>query len=167
LIQPKTVVTQTVSSVDLAPTLLALLGFDTQALGFDGVNALGPIPDDRKIYFSGWLSQSPIGFVKANQKFIYYPDDKLVSVYDLSTDPLELSPAELPGQQGRKIADCLIAWRDSTFFPLDQKHKGKKILFDTWLCRWKGRVASARYRPNLSRATSGEQSRTKSRNLKK
>jgi glucan phosphoethanolaminetransferase (alkaline phosphatase superfamily) len=154
LIQPKTTVNYAVSSVDLAPTLLALLGFDAQAAGFDGVNALGPIPDDRKVYFSGWLSQSPAGFVKANRKFIYYPADKMVSVYDLSVDPLELSPTELPDKQGREIADCLVAWREDTIFPLDQKRIGKKTLFDTWRCRWNNRVASAKYRPNLSRARS-------------
>jgi glucan phosphoethanolaminetransferase (alkaline phosphatase superfamily) len=154
LIQPKTTVTQAVSSVDLAPTLLALLGFDTQALGFDGVNALGPIPDDRKVYFSGWLSQSPAGFVKANRKFIYYPANKLVSVCDLSEDPFELSQAELSDQQGREIADCLVAWREGTIFLLDHQRVGKKTLFDIWLCRWNNRVASAKYRPNLSRARS-------------
>jgi len=166
LIQPKTTVTYTVSSVDLAPTLLALLGFDTQALGFDGVNALGLIPNDRKVYFSGWLSQSPAGFVKANQKFIYYPANKLVSVYDLSDDPLELSSTELPEQQRREIADDIITWRQDTIFLLDQQRIGKKTLFDTWLCRWNNRIASVKYRPNLSRAkpalstAGGERGRT-------
>jgi arylsulfatase A-like enzyme len=146
LIQPKTTVTQAVSSVDLAPTLLALLGFNTEAAGFDGVNALGPIPDDRKVYFSGWLSQSPAGFVKANRKFIYYPANKMVSVCDLSADPFELSPAELPDRQGREIADCLVAWREGTVFLLDHQRVGKKTLFDSWLCRWNNRVASAKWR---------------------
>jgi phosphoglycerol transferase MdoB-like AlkP superfamily enzyme len=151
LIQPKTTVAQAVSSVDLAPTLLALLGFDTQAPGFDGVNALGPIPDDRKVYFSGWLSQSPAGFVTANRKFIYYQANKMVSVYDLSADPLELSPTELPDQQGREIANGLAAWREGTIFLLDHQQAGKKTLFDTWLCRWNNRIASAKYRPNLKK----------------
>lgn len=170
LIQPKTTVNKAVSSVDLAPTLLTLLGFDTSNAGFDGVNALGPIPDDRKLYFSGWLSQSPAGFVKANRKFIYYPADKTalskfilggaevvdgtVSVYDLNTDPLELSPTELPQQQEREIADDILAWRQDTIFPLGRKRKGKKTLFDTWLCRWNDRVASAKYHPDPSRARS-------------
>jgi hypothetical protein len=123
------------------------LGFDTQTLGFDGINALAPIPDDRKVYFSGWLNQSPAGFVKANRKFIYYPANELVSVYDLGTDPLESSPTELPRQQGREIADDIIAWRENTLFLLDQKRFGKKTLFDTWLCRWNNRVASVKYRP--------------------
>jgi glucan phosphoethanolaminetransferase (alkaline phosphatase superfamily) len=147
LIQPKTTVTQAVSSVDLAPTLLALLGFETSDVGFDGTNALGPIPDDRKVYFSGWLRQSPAGFVKENRKFIYYPADKTVSIYDLSTDPLELSPTELTEQQGQEIAACLINWRQDSIFLLDQKRLGKKTLFDSWLCRWHNRVASVKYRP--------------------
>ncbi len=156
LIQPKTKVTYAVSSVDLAPTLLTLLGFDTNNVGFDGINALGPIPYDRKVYFSGWLSQSPAGFVKANRKFIYYPADDLVSFYDLSTDPLESSPMELTEQQSHEIADDIIAWRLGTFFLLDQRRLGKKTLFDIWLCRWNNRIASAKYRPNLSRASSRE-----------
>jgi len=155
LIKPKTVVTQPVSSIDLAPTLLALLGFDTQAANFDGIDALGPIPDDRKVYFSGWLNQSPSGFVKANQKFIYYPagklaaaDDKnVVSVYDLNNDPLELSPTELSEQQSSEIADSLTAWRQDTIFLLNQKNTGKKTLFDAWLCRWNNRIASVKHRP--------------------
>jgi arylsulfatase A-like enzyme len=159
LIQPKTTVTYAVSSVDLAPTLLALLGFDTEAADFEGTNALGPIPDDRKVYFSGWLSQSPAGFVKANRKFIYYPANKLVpngvegtvSVYDLSTDPLELSPTELPEQQGREIADDIVTWRQDTIFLLDQQRIGKKTLFDSWLCRWNNRLASAKYRHRPNR----------------
>jgi len=148
VIQPGTKVTQAVSSVDLAPTLLALLGFDTQAAGFDGVNALVPIPDDRRVYFSGWLNQSPAGFVKANRKFIYYPANKMVSVYDLSADPLELSPTEMPKQQIREIADDIINWRENTIFIIDQQRVGKKTLFDTWLCRWNNRIASVKHRPN-------------------
>lgn len=147
LIQPKATVTQAVSSVDLAPTLLALLGFETETAGFDGTNALGPILDDRKVYFSGWLRQSPAGFVKANQKFIYYPADRMVSVYDLGTDPLELSPTELPEQQQQEIADDILSWRQDSIFLLDQKRIGKKTLFDSWLCHWNNRIASAKYRP--------------------
>lgn len=147
LIPPKTTVTQPVSSVDLTPTLLALLGFDTSDIGFDGTNALGPIPDDRKVYFFGWLSQSPAGFVKANRKFIYYPTNKMVSVCDLSADPLELSRTELPEQQRHKITDDITTCQKDTVFLLDQKRIGKKLLFDAWLCRWNNRIASAKYRP--------------------
>jgi phosphoglycerol transferase MdoB-like AlkP superfamily enzyme len=147
LVKPATTVTQAVSSVDLVPTLLALLGFDIEAAGFDGADALGHIPNDRKVYFSGWMRQSPAGFVKANRKFIYSPTNKMVSVYDLSVDPLELSRTELPEQQGQQIADEIIAWRKNSIFRLDQQRTGEKTLFDSWLCRWTNRVSSAKYYP--------------------
>ncbi len=145
LIEPATKATEAVSSVDLTPTLLALLGFNTNVVGFDGVNALGHIPNDRKVYFSGWMQQSPAGFVKGNRKFIYNPTNKKVSVYDLSGDPLESIRMELPEQQGREIVDEIIAWRKNSIFRLDQQQAGKKTLFNYWLCRWNNRVCSAKY----------------------
>jgi glucan phosphoethanolaminetransferase (alkaline phosphatase superfamily) len=147
LIKPATKVTKPVSSVDLTPTLLALLGFDTKDTNFEGVNALGQIPGDRKVYFSGWLRQSPAGFVKANRKFIYNPASKMVSVYDLSIDPLESIRTELPEQQAKQIADEIITWRKNNIFQLDQQRTGQKTLFDSWLCRWTNRISSAKYRP--------------------
>jgi phosphoglycerol transferase MdoB-like AlkP superfamily enzyme len=147
LVQPATKVTQAVSSVDLPPTLLALLGFDVSTAGFDGLNALGWIPDDRNVYFSGWLRQSPTGFVKENRKFIYYPTTQIVSAYDLRADPLESTRIEMPQQQAQEVADEITTWRKNSVFWLDQQRTGKKMLFDSWLCRWNNRVASAKYRP--------------------
>ncbi len=146
LVKPATRVTEPVSSIDLTPTLLALFGFDTNSVGFDGTNALGHIPDDRQVYFSGWMQQGPAGFVKGNRKFIYNPMDKMVSEYHLSTDPFELVRIELAEQEAQKIADDIIAWRKNSIFRLDQQRTGKKMLFDSWLCRWTNRVSSAKYR---------------------
>lgn len=148
LVQPKTKITQPVSSIDLTPTLLAMLGFNTSMADFDGLNALAPIPNDRKVFFSGWLGQSPAGFVKENRKFIYNTAHKIVSVYDLNTDPQELSSIELPHQNAQPVADEIIAWRKNTIFRLQQKQTGEMTLFDSWLCRWNNRIASAKYRPD-------------------
>ena len=142
-----TKITDPVSSVDLTPTLLALLGFHTESAGFDGVNALTPIPDDRKVYFSGWLSQSPSGFIQENRKFIYNPADGIVSVYDLAADPLELIRLDLPPHLAQNTANEIIAWRKDSIFTLDQKHLGKTALYGSWLCRWNNRIALAKYRP--------------------
>jgi len=147
LVEPATEITEPVSSVDLAPTLLALLGFDVEDVGFDGVNTLGPIADDRKVYFSGWMRQGPAGFVKGNHKFIYNPTTKKVSVYDLSGDQLELVGIELPEQRTEGIAEEIITWRKNSIFRLNQQRAGKKVLFNSWLCRWNNRVCSARYQP--------------------
>lgn len=147
LIKPGTKVTKPVSSADLTPTLLALLGFDTENANFDGANALGLLPDDRKVYFSGWMRQGPAGFVKGNHKFIYNPMDKMLSVYDLSTDPLETNRMELTEQQAQKIADGIVNWRKNSIFRIDQQRVGEKMLFERWFCRWKNRVSYAQYRP--------------------
>lgn len=145
LVEPAGKIAEPVSSVDLTPTLLALLGFETEAVGFDGVNALGPIPNGRNVYFADWMQEGPAGFVKGNHKFIYSPADKTVCVYDLSTDPLELDRVELPEQQAQRLADEVVGWRKDNVFRLDQQRTGRKRLFDRWLCRWTNRVSSAKY----------------------
>ena len=148
LVKPATRVTKPVSSVDLAPTLLTLLGFDTNSVGFDGTNALGDIPDDRQVYFSGWMQLSSAGFVKADRKFIYNPMDKMVYVYSLSNDPFELVRIELAQQQAQKFADDIIEWRKNTIFRLDQQRTGRKMLFDNWFCHWANRISSVKYQGN-------------------
>lgn len=145
LVEPGIKVAEPVSSVDLAPTLLELLGFETEAVGFDGVNALGSIPADRKVYFSGWMQEGPAGFIRGERKFIYNPTDKTVCVYDISTDPFEQNRLELPGEHAQRIADEIVAWRKSTNFQIDQQRTGKKVLFGRWLCRWTNRICSAKY----------------------
>ena len=147
LVGPATKVTKPVNSVDLTPTILALLGFEMEDTGFDGLNALGALPDDRRVYFSGWLRQGPAGFVKGTRKFIYDPTYKTVSVYDLGADPSELFRIELSQQEGQKVADEITTWRRNSFFRLNQQRTGRTMLFDSWLCRWTNRVSSARYRP--------------------
>ncbi len=145
LVEPGTKITEAVSSVDLAPTLLALLGFDTGSADFDGVNVIGRTLGDRRVRFSGWLWQGPAGFIRGNKKFIYNPANKTVTVYDLSIDPLELVRIELQEQQSEQIAEEIIAWRQNTIFRIDQQRTGKKMLFDRWLCRWTNRACSAKY----------------------
>jgi len=162
-------VTEPVSSVDVTPTLLSLLGFDTSTADFDGVNALGDIPKNRKVYFSGWMQQGPAGFVQGDRKFIYNPTDKTVSVYGLSRElrigdcrlpienrkskivngklkhPLESQRGQLSELQARQTAEDIIAWRRNSIFWVGQQRTGKKMLFDRWLCRWAGRACSVKY----------------------
>jgi len=139
-------VTCPVSSVDLAPTLLALLGFQAETGGFDGVDVLGPVPEERKVYFSGWMQEGPAGFVTGDRKFIYNPNDKTACMYDLAADPMELQRVELPAEQSQQVAQDIISWREGTVFRLNQQKAGKTVLYDHWLCRWTNRVSAAKYR---------------------
>jgi arylsulfatase A-like enzyme len=145
LVEAASKITEPVSSVDLTPTLLALLGFKTEAVGFDGVNALGHIPNGRNVYFADWMQEGPAGFVKDNHKFIYSPVNKTLCVYNLSSDPLELTRVELPEQQAQRLADEVAAWRKDNIFRLDQQRTGEKVLFNRWLCSWTNRISSAKY----------------------
>jgi len=137
-------ITEPVSSIDLTPTLLGLLGFETESAGFDGVDVLKPGAEGRRVYFSGWMQEGPAGFIEGDHKFIYNPTNKTTCIYNLSTDPKELERIELPEQPAKRLADEIIEWRRSTVFRIDQKRTGKKELFNRWICRWTDRVSSTK-----------------------
>ncbi len=145
LVEPASTITDPVSSVDVTPTLLGLLGFEMDSAGLDGRNVLGPVPEDRKVYFTGWMGEGPSGFVQGNRKFVYHPIGKTACLYNLESDPLELAGIELPERQGQAVADEVVAWRTNTIFRPSQINTGRQLLFERWLCRWTGRVSSARY----------------------
>ena len=145
LVEPGVRIDKPVSSVDLAPTLLGLLGFETETVGFDGVDLLGDVSDSRKVYFSGWMREGPVGFVQNNRKLIYNPADRKACIYDIGADPFELVRIELPEQLTQRFAVEITEWRRKTFFKIDQQRTGKKMLFGKWLCHWTNRVCSAKY----------------------
>ena len=146
LIEPGQRISDPVSSVDLAPTILSLLGFDSDAIGFDGTNALGPLRRDRKVYFAGWMQQGPSGFIQQDRKFVYHPEQGTVSLHRLKTDPLELSGFELPQYVARDLRREIVQWRRDTIFRLDQEETGQVELFGSWLCKGNGRISSVKYR---------------------
>lgn len=141
LIKSPEQITSPVSSIDLAPTILTLMGFNISSAGFDGINALGPLPADRKVFFSGWLSESPAGFVKGNQKYICFPQTQTIWLYDLKKDPLEQAGSLLEDASAAAFAEEILAWRANSLFSLPNHDSGEKTLFHHWLCRWDQRVA--------------------------
>ncbi len=144
-IEPGTVISSPASSIDLAPTLLGLLGFQTEKAGFDGINLLGTIQEERKIYFSGWMYESQAGFMQGSLKYIFDPMHKITCFYDLEKDPYEQVRFDVPEEQKQAVADEIETWRENTIFQFNQEYKGKKIIYDKWLCRWSNRDASAKY----------------------
>jgi arylsulfatase A-like enzyme len=146
LVEPGRVIDSPVSSVDLTPTILSLLGTNIETLGFDGSDALAPLRADRKVYFAGWMQQGPSGFIQADRKFVYDPEHGTVRLYRLKTDPLELSPFDLPQYVAQAMSREIVQWRRDTIFRLDQAETGQQTLFGSWLIKWNGRISSVKYR---------------------
>ena len=144
LIKSAAEITEPVTSTDLTPTILALLGFDTRRADFDGRNTLSQLPRDRRLYFSGWLDTGPAGFVQARMKRIYNSASDNVTMYDLTADPLELTTIEPPAAKAHDIADNIIQWRKSTFFQLDPNAPKEVVLYDNWLITHEERIATAK-----------------------
>ena len=145
LVEPGKRVDAPVSSIDLAPTLLSLLGFETDGMPLDGVNALGPLPEDRKVFFSGWMQQGPAGFISNGDKVVYDPEQGTVTLYRLRADPLELAGLELPDGHAERLSSEIVEWRRNTIFRLHQEDTGQQLLFGSWLSKWNGRVSTVRY----------------------
>jgi arylsulfatase A-like enzyme len=144
-IVPGTRITRPISSVDVTPTLLNLLGFQIESEGFEGLDALGPIPSDRKVYFSCWANDGPAGFVSDSLKYIYDGSLREVTVYDLLADAGEETTIALGPQHTQEVVVDILTWRKSTLFRPDQQPKGKTVVFETWACKWAGRDSIAKY----------------------
>lgn len=136
LTEPGQRVTAPISSVDVAPTILSLLGFDIEPMAFDGTNVLEPLPEDRKVYFAGWMAQGPSGFIQGSNKFVYDPEQGTVSLFRLSVDPLELAGYELAESEAEIMTEEIVQWRRDTLFRVHQAEEGQTVLFDKWQCKW-------------------------------
>jgi len=145
LVEPGTRITAPVSSVDLAPTILGLLGFDTALMAFDGRNVLEPLPCDRRVFLSGWMQQGPAGFVEGNRKTVYNPERGRVEVFQLDIDPLELSGMDLPEPEAEELSKQIVEWRRNTIFKMDEDAKGQTTLYESWQSKWTGRRSRVKY----------------------
>lgn len=148
LIQPGITVAQPVSSLDLTPTLLGLLGVNIDSVGFDGRDVLKNNLENRRVYFAGWLEQSPAGFIQGHKKYFYDPVHELVTLYDLKRDSRELEQIPLEEAEAEILEQQISNWRQQSIFKINQQQTGQEILFDRWLCRWTDRVSSAKYLPD-------------------
>jgi arylsulfatase A-like enzyme len=133
------------SSVDFAPTLLSVLGYEVDKGDMDGVDVLSYTGGERKLYFSGWLQESPIGFVQGENKYFYNPQTKKVLRYNLAEDPAELNRTVIEGKRAEKLRKELFEFRKNSIFKIDQAREGEKLLYNKWRCRWKDRVSEAEY----------------------
>jgi hypothetical protein len=145
LIQPGLKVTCPCSSIDLAPTLLALMQLTVQGPAFDGVNLLEQTPPGRKVFFSCWMQDGPCGFIQDRQKLVYDPLNRLAFAYDLGADPNESDGKELPPPKAAAFTKEILSWRNSTVLPAPSPAISQVTLFENWLCQWNNRKAWAKF----------------------
>ncbi len=136
-------------AIDFTPTVLHLLGIKTARDTFDGVDALGTLQEQRKMYFSSWLSQGPVGYVKGTRKVVYDSTSGQVFSYDLQQDPEEIEQLQIPEDQADGIIEEVNKWRDGSIFQPAAAKTGKKVVFSRWHCSWNNRKAWAKYSADL------------------
>jgi len=133
------------SQMDVTPTLLNLLGFDVSQAGFEGLNALGVIPENRRLYFSSWFDNSPRGYIEMGQKFVYWPYLEKVVVFDLNNDPGELNSLPVSPDLSRAVMADVIDWQNQSLISFKPTRFTEKFLFGHWKTYSVGGKARADY----------------------
>jgi arylsulfatase A-like enzyme len=102
-----------VSQLDLAPTLLDLLGFDFAAADYAG-HSITAVPNTRPLFAACYRSGQCLAGIRGDEKFIYFHGSRPAQLFDLADDPgerIDLAP-ERPEAVARWTTEVLD-WRRS------------------------------------------------------
>ena len=135
------------SQLDVAPTILKLLGFDISKAGFEGEDALMPRSADRRLFFSSVAPESPAGFTEGERKVVYWPILGKVFEYDLKTDPNENNAMVVDSIEAEQIKKDIVSWRDRTQMGIGPKQCANQFVFSHWQIFSAGQKAWAYYVP--------------------
>ncbi len=136
------------SQLDVTPTILSLIGFDISQAGFEGRNALREPDSDRRLYFSSWYDNSPVGFVENDRKVVYWPYLDKIFLYDLSSDPNEEKRVLIKqNEQRQKIKNDIMQWQKKNMIYVDPKRSSESFVYSHWKIFTAGRFGYAYYVP--------------------
>lgn len=135
------------SQLDVTPTLLSLLGFGIDGALFEGRNAFVPSEMNRRLYFSSWYSDSPIGFMEGSRKVVYWPYLDKVFEYDLGTDPGEQNPRRVLPPVADAMKEDILQWQSRSQFVIDPRRYTEDFVYSHWRIFSAGRKAWAYYVP--------------------
>jgi len=121
----KNVINKNVSLVDIAPSLLNLLGFSNK-INFDGLDIFNSFTGERAIYSQdicrGYEKQ---GIRKGNLKLIHDKEEDIDLLFDLSKDPREKNP----------LNDNELLASMKSLITIPRSNKGEKIETDDELLK--------------------------------
>ncbi len=135
------------SQLDYTPTILQLIGFDISRAGFEGRDAFTPSELNRRLYFSSWYTDSPIGFTEGNRKVVYWPYLDKIYEYHLDTDPNEENPRIISFDQRAEIIRNLREWENASQISIDARRFTADLFFSHWKTFSTGQSAWAFYVP--------------------
>ncbi|UCG46315.1 MAG: LTA synthase family protein [Phycisphaerales bacterium] len=135
------------SQLDVTPTVLNLIGFDTSEARFEGRDAFEHSDPNRRLYFASWFFDSPTGFVERSRKVVYWPNLDRGFEYDLQDDPQEERPRAMKQDEMEQARKDILLWQRKTSIAVGHRHYGKRLLFSHWWTYSAGEKVWAYYVP--------------------
>jgi arylsulfatase A-like enzyme len=103
-----------VNQLDLAPTILSILGLRSEEGEWEGRSLFDPGPADRPLYAACFRNPHCLATVRGNFKLLHYFEDRPAELFDLAADPAERSNL---AASRRDLVDLwtpdLLAWANS------------------------------------------------------
>lgn len=125
LVRPGSTVSGLRQQIDVFPTVLDALGLEVTQGMLPGRSLLRPVPQDRRLYFSGVYEESTLGLRQGHTKFLYNYGRIPSEFYDLSDDPAERTDRgrELPAERAAGFEADLLRWHESVRRSLLSPHR--------------------------------------------
>jgi phosphoglycerol transferase MdoB-like AlkP superfamily enzyme len=108
--------------LDIAPTILDVLGYRTARGEYPGASVLGPY-QDRTLYFGCRPDLLCMASIRGDEKYIYHYGKQPDEFYDLGEDPFEQNnlAEQIPTEELESRREDLLAWRSQSAAAFDDK----------------------------------------------
>ncbi len=117
------------STLDITPTVCDIAGLEPVEGKFAGQSLLQPVPDSRRLFFSGWSKNRVLAIKEKNFKYIAWPLLGRSEVYRVDSDPEEKNDLARAG----RVPDIVLRAR------LDEMTRWASVV-NSQYASWKARI---------------------------